>query len=197
MPSPSQPDLIRGLARLSQTGDRKTLSIEGFRRAGVLVPLIVGDAGSDLLFTRRTDHVETHKGQISFPGGMTDKGDSDIVHTSLREAHEELGIAAELVEIRGILDDLAVPSGFIITPVVGTLRSIPPLVPNPREVAEAFTVPLGFFCNPANGRSELRDFQGGKREVWFYQHGEHNIWGATAMIVRSLMLQMGLAGSVP
>jgi 8-oxo-dGTP pyrophosphatase MutT (NUDIX family) len=195
MSFPSQPDLIRGLARLSLTGERKTLSIDGFHRAGVLVPLIVSDAGGDLLFTRRTDHVETHKGQISFPGGMTDKSDTDIVHTSLREAHEELGIAGELIDVRGILDDLAVPSGFIITPVVGTLRALPVLVPNPREVAEAFTVPLGFFCDPLNGRSELREFQGGKREVWFYQHGEHNIWGATAMIVRSLMLQMGLAGT--
>jgi 8-oxo-dGTP pyrophosphatase MutT (NUDIX family) len=123
---------------------------------------------------------------------MTDRSDAGIVHTALREAKEELGIGAELVEVRGLLDDLAVPSGFIITPVVGILRGLPPLVPNPQEVAEAFTVPLVFFRDPASGRSELRDFQGGKREVWFYQHGEHNIWGATAMIVRSLMLKMGL-----
>ncbi len=184
--------LLSGLARLSLTGDRNVLATEGFRRAGVLVPLILGARGADLLFTRRTDHVETHKGQISFPGGMVDEGDADIVHTALREAEEELGIGAKLIDIRGILDDLAVPSGFIITPVVGILDALPVLTPNPQEVAEAFTVPLDFFCNPANGKSELRDYRGERREVWFYEHGEHIIWGATAMIVRSLLLNLGV-----
>jgi 8-oxo-dGTP pyrophosphatase MutT (NUDIX family) len=192
MPQPSQSDVLRGLSQLSLTGKRYTLAIEGFRRAGVLVPLILNGGGTELLFTRRTDHVETHKGQISFPGGMSDEGDEDIVQTALRETEEELGIGASHVEIRGILDDLAVPSGFIITPVVGVLSGLPPLRPNPQEVAEAFTVPVGFFCDTRNGRSELRDFRGAKREVWFYQHGEHNIWGATAMIVRSLLLTMGI-----
>ena len=195
MSSTLQSALLRGLTHLSLTGERNALAIEGFRRAGVLVPLILGGDGADLLFTRRTDHVETHKGQISFPGGMTDESDTDIVHTALREAEEELGIGAKHVEIKGMLDDLAVPSGFIITPVVGTLRALPLLTPNPQEVAEAFTVPLAFFCDPANGRSELRDYRGGKREVWFYQHGGHTIWGATAMIVRLLLLNLGVLGS--
>ena len=187
--------LLSGLTRLSMTGERNVLAIEGFRRAGVLVPLILGAEGGDLLFTKRTDHVETHKGQISFPGGMADESDADIVHTALREAEEELGIGRDLVDIKGILDDLAVPSGFIITPVVGILGALPPLTPNPREVAEAFTVPLAFFCNPANGRSELKEYRGVRREVWFYEHGEHDIWGATAMIVRSLLLNLGVMES--
>ncbi len=184
--------LLTGLTRLSLAGERNVLAIEGFHRAGVLVPLILGVEGVDLLFTRRTDHVETHKGQISFPGGMVDEGDADIVQTALREAEEELGIGSKLIGIKGILDDLAVPSGFIITPVVGILNALPLLTPNPQEVAEAFTVPLAFFCNPANGRSELREYRGGRREVWFYDHGEHIIWGATAMIVRSLLLSLGV-----
>ncbi len=194
MSSTLQSALLRGLTRLSLTGERNVLAIEGFRRAGVLVPLILRGGEADLLFTRRTEHVETHKGQISFPGGMADEGDADIVHTALREAEEELGIGASLVDIKGILDDLAVPSGFIITPVVGILSELPTLAPNPAEVAEAFTVPFAFFCSPANGRSELRDYRGEKREVWFYEHGEHAIWGATAMIVRSLVLNLGVAG---
>ena len=184
--------LQSGLAHMSLTGDRNVLVVEGFRRAGVLVPLILGAGGADLLFTRRTDHVETHKGQISFPGGTVDEGDADIVHTALREAEEELGIGANLIDIRGILDDHAVPSGFIITPVVGILDALPLLTPNPQEVAEAFTVPFGFFCIPTIGRSELREYRGGRREVWFYELGEHIIWGATAMIVRSLLLTLGV-----
>ena len=192
MSSPSHSALLRGLRHLSLTGARHAPSIEGFHRAGVLVPLILSSERADLLFTRRTNDVETHKGQISFPGGMTDSGDADIVHTALREAEEELGIGSSAVDIRGILDDIAVPSGFIITPVVGILSELPPLTPNPQEVAEAFTVPAEFFCNPANGRSELRDYRGEKREVWFYERGEHMIWGATAMIVRSLLHTLGV-----
>lgn len=194
MSSPFQSAVLLGLTRLSLTGERNVLAIEGFHRAGVLVPLIMGEEGPLLLFTRRTDHVETHKGQISFPGGMADEGDADIVHTALREADEELGISAALVDIKGLLDDLAVPSGFIITPVVGILAALPSLTLNPQEVAEAFTVPLAFFCSPANGRSELRDFRGERREVWFYEVSERTIWGATAMIVRSLILNLGVLG---
>jgi 8-oxo-dGTP pyrophosphatase MutT (NUDIX family) len=193
MPSPSLPDLLHGLSRLSLSGKRDTLAIEGFHNAGVLVPIILTGGEAALLFTRRTDHVETHKGQISFPGGMRDGDDPDIVHTALRETAEELGIGAGLIEISGLLDDIAVPSGFIITPVVGLLKGLPPLSPNPGEVAEAFTVPLDFFRDPANGRSEIREFRGSSRVVWFYQHGEHNIWGATAMIVRSFLQKTGLA----
>ncbi len=192
MPSQSLPDLLRGLSYLSLSGKRETLAIEGFHRAGVLVPIILTEGGAELLFTRRTDHVETHKGQISFPGGMRDGGDADIVRTALRETDEELGIPASLIDVRGLLDDLAVPSGFVITPVVGMLRGVPLLTPNPQEVAEAFTAPLDFFLDPASGRSEIREFRGSARVVWFYRYGEHNIWGATAMIVRSLLRKTGL-----
>ena len=187
--------VMRGLREIAAPGERQGLTIEGFRRAGVLVPLVIGGRKPELLFTKRTDEVESHKGQISFPGGMTDTGDVDIVETALREAREELGITASAVTVRGILDDLAVPSGFIITPVVGTLEALPTLTPNPAEVAEAFTVPLEFFCIPRNGRSEIRELHGMKREVWFYEHREHTIWGATAMIVRSLVVKMGMLRS--
>jgi 8-oxo-dGTP pyrophosphatase MutT (NUDIX family) len=192
MSAPTQSALLSSLSRIAPGAARNTLSIEGFHRAGVLVPLVLGSAEPELLFTRRTEEVETHKGQISFPGGMSDRGDADIVHTALREAEEELGIAPSLVEVQGLLDDLAVPSGFIITPVVGILRGLPRLTPNPKEVAEAFTVPIGFFCTPGNGRSESREYRGVLREVWYYQRGEHNIWGATAMIVRQLLLKLEL-----
>ncbi|HUI10057.1 MAG TPA: CoA pyrophosphatase [Bacteroidota bacterium] len=192
MPSSLQENVLRGLREFAAPVERRGLTIEGFRRAGVLVPLVIGTRKPELLFTKRTEEVESHKGQISFPGGMTDTGDADIVETALREVREELGIAASAVTVRGILDDLAVPSGFIITPVVGTLETLPPLMPNPSEVAEAFTVPLDFFCEPRNGRSEIRELHGTKREVWFYEHRGRTIWGATAMIVRTLVLKMGM-----
>ena len=171
---------------------RKSLSIEGYHKAGVLVPVILRTPTPELLFTRRTEQVETHKGQISFPGGMMDPEDTDIVRTALREAWEEVGIENSSVEVVGMLDDFPTPSGFIITPVVGLLDHLPPLSPNADEVADVFLVPLAFFADPQNGRRELREFRGMQQEVWYYESGTHTICGATAMIVRSLLKQLQL-----
>ena len=172
--------------------DRKQISVEGYHSAGVLVPIIVNSEGSELLFTKRTEQVETHKGQVSFPGGMADSRDVDIVHTALREAWEEVGIPASFITVIGMLDDLPTPTGFVITPVVGIINNMPPLAPNPDEVAEVFHVPLSFFATPSAGRSEPREFRGKYHEVWFYEHEGHTIWGVTAIIVRSLLARLNL-----
>lgn len=173
-------------------GNRRKLSIEGFQRAGVLVPIVHAQGTYDFLFTKRTENVETHKGQVSFPGGMVDQSDESIVHTALREAREEVGISGDSIEIKGLLDDLATPTGFIITPVVGLIESLPPLTINANEVAEAFRIPVGFFADREAGRKELREFRGEQREVWYYEYGAHTIWGATAIIVRSLLEKLSL-----
>ncbi len=164
----------------------------GYERAGVLVPVVLDEEQPNLLFTLRTEHVDTHKGQVSFPGGAVHLQDTSIIETALRETHEELGIPPRAVETFGLLDDLATPSGFIITPVVGVLRSMPPLRPNPAEVADTFTVPLLFFTDPSNSRSELREFKAQQHEVWFYETQPHTIWGVTALIVRSFLKKLGL-----
>ncbi|HUI65442.1 MAG TPA: CoA pyrophosphatase [Bacteroidota bacterium] len=184
--------IVRGLDRLEGERRRSIVEMDGFHRAGVLVALIPTEDGADLLLTKRTDHVETHKGQIALPGGMADEADQNIVATALRETREELGIPAGRVQVKGLLDDLSVPPHFIVTPVVGLLASLPPLSVNSEEVAEVFTVPLAFFCDPANGSTQEREFRGQKRQVWFFQYGEHLIWGATALVVRSLLHRIGL-----
>ncbi len=160
---------------------------EGYMRAAVLVPMIFTPGGTELLFTKRTELVETHKGQISFPGGVVDQRDSGIIQTAIREADEEVGIRAPDVEILGLLSDLETPTGFIITPVVGSVSPALTLMPNADEVAEAFRVPLAHFRNPRSGRREFRWVQGIEREIWHYEAGTHTIWGATAAIVRSLL----------
>ena len=178
-------------AAMSRTDIRERLSIEGFHRAGVLVPIILGTE-PELLFTKRTELVETHKGQISFPGGMMEPEDGDVVRTALREAWEEIGIPESAIKVVGMLDDLPTPTGFIITPVVGIIERLPLLSRNKDEVADIFQVPLSFFVDQRNGRAEMREFRGMQREIWFYQSGEHSIWGATAMIVRSLVNRLEL-----
>lgn len=177
---------------LSLDHERVTLSIDGYYHAAVLVPLIIERGTFQFLLTKRTDLVETHKGQVSFPGGMVDASDTDIIQTALREAQEEIGLPSAAVEPLGLLDDMATPTGFIITPVVGIIHSLPPLIPNSDEVAEVFCVPLEFFAAPDAGRSERREVGGTCYDIWFYDFGERLIWGATAMITRSLLKKLGL-----
>lgn len=187
------PHALRDALRRSFPPETRTsVAIEGLRPAAVLVPVIPRDRGFEFLLTKRTEDVETHKGQISFPGGMADEGDRSPAATALRETEEELGIPPSLIEVIGVLDDLPTPTGFVITPVVGLLKTLPPLAPNPAEVAEAFTVPWEVFLDPANARMEIREFRGGRREIWFYDTGGHVVWGATAMIIHAVLARLGL-----
>lgn len=172
--------VLASRVRSAESGGRLT-------RAAVLVPLVEARTGLHLLLTRRTDEVETHKGQIAFPGGVADGNDADSVDTALRETEEELGIVKSSVEILGLLDDLTTPTGFVITPIVGYFPRAVTLRPNPAEVAEVFTVPLGFLADKQNATREIRRVAGKDREVWSYVYGDHLIWGATAWIIRSLL----------
>lgn len=158
-----------------------------FKRAAVLVPLFQAQEGLSLILTKRTDLVDTHKGQVSFPGGMFDKTDSDLVATALREAREEIGVNSAHIDVLGMLDEHPVPSKFIITPVIGYLPKRPSITPHAAEVAEVFDVPLSFFADSANCWTEEREFRGEKRMVWFYSYENRIIWGATAAIILNLL----------
>jgi 8-oxo-dGTP pyrophosphatase MutT (NUDIX family) len=163
----------------------------GYRQAAVLVPLVLSPVSTDLLLIKRTDVVDTHKGQIAFPGGGVEEGDTDRAHTALRETQEELGIDPSEVAVVGMLDDVIIPTGFLVTPVVGLLSTPPHLTLNDREVAEAFFVPIEFFLDSSHARKEVKLIGGERREVWTYEGGEHTIWGATARIIRSLLSHIG------
>jgi len=153
-------------------------------RAAVLIPVIVKDNAIEMLLTRRTDQVEHHKNQISFPGGAVDPEDKTIVETALRETEEELGIAPEKIEVIGSIDEVTTPSGFLITPVVGLLKQLPSLRLHRIEVEDAFTVPLDFFTGQNNVRVEHREYEGKKHDVYFYRYEDKEIWGVTAYIIR-------------
>jgi 8-oxo-dGTP pyrophosphatase MutT (NUDIX family) len=192
MESSRRRDLLDDLRDSFPGRERKTAVLQGFRPAAVLVPVIAAAEGPEFLLTKRTEDVETHKGQISFPGGMRDRDDASPEATALRETEEELGIEPSRVAILGLLDDIATPTGFVITPVVGLLKTLPPLAPNPAEVAETFTVPWKVFLDPANGRTEEREFLGESRTIWFYDTGRHIVWGATASIIHALLSRLKL-----
>jgi len=179
---------IRSIVHAHQLASRRAVvERKDLICSAVLVPLVYEHEEPDLLLTQRTDRVETHKGQIAFPGGMVDPGDRDRTHTALREAEEEIGLQPSAVELCGLLDELATPTGFVITPVVGLLHERPRLLLNEHEVAEAFYVPLRFFCDPANAEREFRNAGGTLREVWIYRYNGRIIWGATAAVIRHLV----------
>jgi 8-oxo-dGTP pyrophosphatase MutT (NUDIX family) len=150
--------------------------------AAVLIPVIARPAPT-ILFTRRTEYLAKHSGQISFPGGRSEPADLSPVETALRETMEETGIAPSFVSIAGFLPRYRTGTGFDIAPVVGVVAPGFALVPDPREVAEIFEVPLAFFLDPANARDGSREMAGRARWFHVFEPDGHYIWGITAALL--------------
>jgi 8-oxo-dGTP pyrophosphatase MutT (NUDIX family) len=144
-----------------------------------------------LVLTVRTAHLQSHAGQVAFPGGRTDPDDGDAVTTALRESEEEIGLDRTLVTPLGYLDRFETISGFCITPVVARISADARLYPSPDEVAEVFEVPLAFLLEPKNLRRYMMEFRGHRREMVEFIHGGHRIWGATASMLLNLLHRMG------
>jgi 8-oxo-dGTP pyrophosphatase MutT (NUDIX family) len=161
------------------------------RRAGVLVLLYPCQDELCLVFTRRTEHLESHSGQISFPGGSLQTGES-APQAALREAEEELGVPTAALELLGELSPLYIPpSDFCVYPLVAYAPERPGFVRNPHEVAEIIEAPLSHLLDPATRREEVWSWQDTGRQVPFYGVGPHKVWGATAMILCELLTLIG------
>ena len=158
--------------------------------AAVLIPFFEKYGELHLVLTKRSMDVEHHKGQISFPGGVRDKEDVSFIDTALRESEEEIGLSRGYVEVLGIYNDFITPSGFCITPVIAFLPSAVKFSLNPTEVAEVIEVPLRFFLTPGNEQTEFHFFNGIQRPVYYYFYGEYEIWGATAAMLRSFLMDL-------
>lgn len=155
------------------------------KQAAVLVPVVARTQGATVLLTRRADTLASHTGQIAFPGGRLDPGET-AVEAALREAWEEIGLAPDQVEVLGLSDAYESGTGFLITPVVGWIAAQPDLRPSPDEVAEVFETPWSFLMNVSNHRRDSLVREGMTRWFWAMPWEERYIWGATAGMLKGL-----------
>ena len=159
---------------------------EKWRSASVLVPLVNRPAGVTVLLTQRTEDMPSHAGQIAFPGGRCDEGETPW-QTALREAEEEVALAPDLVSPVGLSTPYRTGTGYLITPVVAFIEEGFRLAPNPDEVADIFETPFGFLMDAANHEVHEREMPtGGRRRFYAMTHDERFIWGATAGMLRIL-----------
>lgn len=164
--------------------------LRSLRPAAVLVPVVQRAEGPTMLLTRRADHLRSHKGQISFPGGRRDEGDASAAANALREAEEEIGLPPANVEVIGYLDDYPTMTRYLVTPVVGIVSGEPELRPHEGEVAEVFEVPLAFVLDPASFERKLLSRDGINVPFFELNHGPYRIWGATAGMLWNLAQKM-------
>ena len=158
---------------------------DGMRRAAVLAPLFVQDAALWIVFTRRTESVEHHRGQISFPGGGEEPGDATLWHTALRESEEELGIRPSDALALGRLSPLTTVTNFYVEPFVAAIPHPHVFRPAEAEIAEVLEVPVSALLDPAV--LEKRSLPGREGPVLFYHYADRVIWGATAQILAELL----------
>jgi 8-oxo-dGTP pyrophosphatase MutT (NUDIX family) len=159
--------------------------------AAVLVGLVARPAGIHVLLTRRTDTLNHHAGQVSFPGGRVDEGDRGPMETALREAWEEIELPADQIRPLGFLDPYDTITGFRVMPLVAWLSPGYVTVPNPVEVTDAFEVPLGPLLDGRDLEQVAAEFYGRVRHYWEYRQGPHRIWGATAAMLVNLGRRLG------
>jgi 8-oxo-dGTP pyrophosphatase MutT (NUDIX family) len=162
-----------------------TPALQNLRRAAVLVPLVAHEGGVTILLTQRASGLRDHAGQIAFPGGKIDEGETAI-EAALREADEEIGLSARHIAPLAFLDPYQTGTGFRILPVVALVTPPFELAINHTEVDDAFEAPFSFLMNVSNHQRHAREWKGTLRHFYAMPYGERYIWGATAGILRNL-----------
>ena len=176
------------LRELLSKRKRLVLNGEQLKHSAVLVPLLTINETYHILFIRRSQQVEHHKGEISFPGGVCEKGDNGFERTALRETFEEIGMQSEDVVILGMVDDMeTVSTGYRVTPVVGVIPYPYSFTLSASEVDEIITVPVSSLLNEDNGKEESILRQGKQYTSYVYRYKDYLIWGATARILKNVL----------
>jgi 8-oxo-dGTP pyrophosphatase MutT (NUDIX family) len=155
------------------------------RDAAVLVPIVWHEGGAGVLLTLRSAKLTAHAGQVAFPGGRIEPGETAEA-AALREAAEEVGLDPRLPELVATLPEHHTGTGFRVTPVVAFLDPPLDLTPDPAEVQEVFELPLSVVLDPAAPQRRRQEFRGRMREFWVWPHERHMVWGATAAILVNL-----------
>ena len=180
-------DALEELEQILSTRKIKSVQDHSFKPAAVFLFLYLKDGNYCILLNKRTETVEHHKGEISFPGGARDPEDKGFLDTALRESHEEMGIQPQDVRVLGQLDDIATRSQFGVRVYVGTIPYPYPFEPSALEIAQVLEVPIGDLLDPANLRDEVRWAGGESSNSPCYAFQEHLIFGATAQIVKQFL----------
>jgi 8-oxo-dGTP pyrophosphatase MutT (NUDIX family) len=184
------------LERLRQMlATRVSIAIDApsLKRACVLIPLIRDGESWGLLFTKRAENLAAHSGQISFPGGGVEVGES-LQDAAVREAQEEVGIPPEAVELIGRMDDLVTNvSGFLVTPFVGVIHEPIEYVMQESEVSEIFEVPIDALLDPEKPEVRYVPFREGRHPAYFYPYQQYEIWGLTGRMLKSFLDMVWLA----
>jgi 8-oxo-dGTP pyrophosphatase MutT (NUDIX family) len=179
------------LARLRDlVGNRAAIEIARppkYRRACVLVPLVRDGAAWSILFSRRSENLAAHGGQIAFPGGAAEEGEA-LHEAAVREAREEVGIAPERVELIGRLDDLITANtNFLVAPFVGVIHERIEYVLQESEVDEVFEVPVDALLTPSQPEVRYVTYRRKRYPVYFYRHLDYEIWGLTGRILKTFL----------
>ncbi|MBD1558353.1 CoA pyrophosphatase [Vibrio sp. S9_S30] len=160
-----------------------------FRTAAVLIGLVERETGLNMILTRRASHLRHHPGQISFPGGKTEKGDTSPFETAMREANEEIGLAASQIHHLGQLNPIKTISGFEVTPVIAFADNRYQAQTDPNEVDFIFEAPIEYLFKKSNIHALGAYFNGSRRVVYSIPFESHLIWGVTAQIIHTLHTQ--------
>ena len=178
--SASASDAIR---RLLSQNPKRSIDDPSLVPAGVMLLVYPKDGEYCILLNKRTETVEHHKGEISFPGGSQDEEDKTLLDTALRETEEEMGIREQDIEVLGELDDMPTSSRFLMSPYVGTIPAPYDFRPSTIEVAEVLEVPISSLLDPENVRDEAKIVDGRLDHSPTYAHRGHLVYGATARVL--------------
>ena len=165
------------------------------QRAAVLMPIIEDEQGARILLTRRSSHLGSHAGEVSFPGGKVEDADQNLIATALRETYEEINVKHQDIEVLGVLDDMMPKKqSMAVTPVVGVIHNMNMLQANPQEVDRIFTIPIDTLIQSHRWRCKYHTWGNQSWPIYYFDYDGELLWGLSAYMTL-IMLRLSRYGS--